>query len=225
MKLILDKSDISINKKIIIILILIFSFFLISVLASKFIYSNKSFIKINFDESLSNKNENLIFIVPKKFNPDITNNKKMFRIRFDYKTRVPVHGGSITEGDVVSVLVCYSEDGFMRSESAIDKVQEFDGGIGNVPYLVGNYNGMDIYEYDFGSQSITLGRMYVYRDSNENIVVVDGGPESYSVYRVYRKYNNNIELDYSFGKEHGPGDFEEIDASVIQVISSFQKSN
>lgn len=179
--------------------------------------SNENPVEIIFSEKIKNPSKKYRFIVPYNFKPKSI--ESMFEVMFNYKTGIPLDVSGVATDEVVHVLVCYNEDGFMRSESWIKKVRDPSYGI----KLIESRSGIYIYEHSFYSKNKKeiKENLYIFSDGNGFPVVVEWLSSGGKTFRVYHKYNEKIELDYLFGSGNKIEDIKKIDSAVLKLIDGF----
>lgn len=148
------------------------------------------------------------FLIPEKYHPERIGDVISFQ--FNYKTKAPVVSVSKALGnDEVSVRIFYNKHGnFYRYKSLIDEIK-IKHGLDKV--VSGAY------------KNTTKETIYVHvLDGGDDLVVLDIAP-GLKAYRAYRKLIDGIEVDYSITKHVPPSEFLNVDKSVMEMISSFQK--
>jgi len=172
--------------------------------------------------------KNCLFVVPKAFNPKFSIESFMFNLRLP--DGVPLMVNELSEGDeVVWAVVSYIKlpsQGMAAFE--LSKVQPKDGGLKNVPFLVESRNGLDMYQYDYGKDQLSIGTMYSFVMSSGTRVLVKDPGKWAADYIVYRKLTDSVELKYLFSKKQVQSlssfvsDVTRVDNVVIKTLQSFQ---
>jgi len=177
-------------------------------------------IDLSLKEDLPSNGGQTKFFVPVEYDPALVSSLFEFYFRYPSQTPYPESRKIVPQQDMVRVVVERADRKYMRSEHALDEVNSKNN-FKSKPRFIERRNGMDIYQYDYGSKTSVIGTKMVYRDHAGYPVVIED-PGAWSVmYRVYRAYNDHIELDYQIHKGLGT-DFKAVDQAVLEVVKNFQ---
>jgi hypothetical protein len=185
-----------------------------------------AFTVIDFSFALSGSHDSnhAKFKIPKIYNPTHTKDSKLATI-YIKPTREGYPFPKLGTGNSKSVRVLIKvvdEERKMRSVYKLSRAVNEKTESKNIPYLVGNYGVFDKYHFDYGSKKSSIGTYYHTKDDNSDPVIITD-PGEWSVgYRVYRRFNSNIELDYIFTKEISIQDWKLLDQYILKTIASFQ---
>lgn len=188
-------------------------------------------IHIDISDALAGgrPSKDLLFVIPESFKPEVVERAFVFFLK--YTDGSPYTGNeSPRPNDRVLVIVEHIAPGRSKSEFALRRTQPKNGLLKNVPYFVEDRNGVEVYEYDFGSNEPTMGSYFSFT-SEEGIKVLVQDPGRSSVnYRIYRKLTDNIEINYHCSKNliHDSksfiSDVMRIDKAVTKAVRSFQSN-
>ncbi|HUW25980.1 MAG TPA: hypothetical protein VMW07_05585 [Gallionella sp.] len=188
-----------------------------------------SMIHIDLSDGATDEREikESLFIVPDKFKPRVSEGVIAIYIKFPNGT--PYTGNDFPlPPDQVRVVIKHRAKSEGRSEYSLRHTQPKDGLLKNVPYFVESKDGLEIYQYDYGSKSKTIGTYFnfVAKDGN-NILVDDPGDWSRD-YIIDRKLSPHIEITYLLPRllvrdsKHFVEDVTIADNVVLKLVQSFQ---
>lgn len=177
------------------------------------------------DESLKKE---LLYVVPDSFNPRVY--ESGFSVFISSTDGSPLSGNDMPKPvDEVLLSVRYVKGpDQMASVNMLKRTQSNNGPLKNVPSLVERKNGMEIYQYDYGQNETTIGKIYSFTTKEGDPIIVDDPGDWSWGYKVARKYTDHIQLRYQFSKKHIHdqksfiADVMRVDKAVVEVVKSFQ---
>lgn len=170
----------------------------------------------------------LLFVVPDGFKPVVHKTGFVFSLKFTDGS--PYTGNEMPKpDDQVRVGVLHVKEPHRRkSEYTLKRTQPQNGTLKNVPSLVKSINGLEIYQYDYGKNETTIGKIYsFFTEEGDRVVVEDPGDWAWG-YKVARRLTDNIELEYQFSKKQVHvqksfvSDVMRVDNAVVKAVKSFQ---
>ena len=158
------------------------------------------------------------FNIPGKYHP-VMSTDSIITFYLAYPSMGSFHPSSHPD-DGLMVRIIFYPSGKMRSVTALNQTQPKGGTLGTIPYFVKQEGDVDIYEKDIGSKGKPpmIHTMYVTKDAAGNPLVFEG-------HRVYKKYSEQIELDYLVGAElikNPVVGIKTIDTAVTNLVKKFQ---
>jgi hypothetical protein len=181
---------------------------------------------IDFSEVLSKSysDSNVEFIIPRKFNPTYIKSSQFFTFYLSAPEHdLPFKKLGTGSSDSLRVLIrAVDDEKKMRSVNKLKYFQNKKPVRKNVPYFVGREGDFEKHQYEYGSKK-TIAFYYHKIDNNRKPIVIDDPGEWSAGYRVYRRLNKNIEIDYVFSKELGIKQWDILDKYILRTINSFQQ--
>lgn len=186
-------------------------------------------IHIDISEGATNPTERAQanFVVPEKFKPSVSDS--VFAVYIKFPDGTPYSGNDFPlPNDQIRVVVKhYAKAEALPSESLLRRLQIKDGGLKNVPYFVKKKDGVEMYQYDYGSNKKTIGTYFKFTAADGSKIIADDPGDWSRDYEVNRRVSPHIALIYLPPKNlirstHLVEDMTTIDDVVLKLVRSMQ---
>lgn len=169
------------------------------------------------------------FVVPEKFKPRVSDSGFAFYIKFPHSTPYSGNDFPLPRDQVRVVVRHYAKTSALPSKYILRETQPRGGLLKNMPYFVGEKNGMETYQYDYGRAGETnIGTYFRFVTKNGQTILV-GDPGDWSRdYEVNRQISSHVGLIYLPPKklfrdtDHFVEEITAMDNVVVKLVQQFQ---
>ncbi|MDP5138623.1 hypothetical protein ORJ04_21995 [Rheinheimera baltica] len=160
------------------------------------------------------------FKISKEFHSTYIVNSSSFTLHISPSEHLPFKKLGTGSSNSLRILVkAVNDEERMRSVYTLAKATDEKKESENRPYFVGYSGDFKMFNSDHSSPFT----YYLKEDSNGYpIVITDPGDWSHG-YRVYRRLNSNIEIDYVFTKAIDLSSWDLLDNYILQILDSLQQ--
>lgn len=187
-------------------------------------------IYIDISEGSTNEEERreAQFVVPDKFKPRVSESGFAFYFKFPDGTPYTGNDSPPPQDQIRVVIRHHKKSSALPVEYLLRETQLKGGGLKNVPYFVESKNGVEVYQYDYGSNTETIGTYYKFSTADGNTMLVGDAGDWSHAYRIHGKLSPHIELlsmppkNLVRSPQHFIDDLTALDRAVLKLVQSFQ---
>ena len=189
-----------------------------------FFFAREKSISVNLVSKTNSRQstDHYKFNIPSEFGPEI--GKGYFIFYFKYPDKSPFLPTTVDDS-AIRVAVLYTEEVRMRVQTMLPKLYDKSGAWDGQGYFLESKGEMDVYRPYIGTETPAANTIYKFVDeAGNNILVLDVDASS-RIYRVYRKFSENMELEYWVPRKLATlSDIKKIDNAVMDMVRSFQET-